>query len=73
MTRNSEELTEQRRSQYLEGKAGYKATIKKQKITSGKEYCNMTSSIKPWKKVCKLAAGKRKNSTQLCCKSLTDH
>jgi len=36
MTRNSEELREQCRSQYLEGKARYMATIKKQKILHGR-------------------------------------
>jgi len=64
-TRNSEELREQHRSQYLEGKAKYAATIKKVKITSWKEYCNMTSSTNPWNKVYKLAVGKRNNNTQI--------
>jgi len=59
-TRNNGDLREQRRSQYLEGKARYAATIKK--ITSWKEYCNMTSSINPWNELYKLAAGKRKNN-----------
>jgi len=46
-TRNSEEIREQRRSLYLEGKATYMPTINKEKINSWKEYCNMTSSINP--------------------------
>jgi hypothetical protein len=62
-TRNSEELRDQRKTQYLEGKAGYVATTKKEKITSWKEYFNMTSSTNPWNEVCKLAAGKGKNDT----------
>ena len=37
-TRNSEELREQRRSQYLEGKARHGASGKKEKNTSWKEY-----------------------------------
>jgi len=61
--RNNGDLREQRRSQYLEGTARYAATIKKEKITSWKEYCNMTSSINPWNEVYKLATGKRKNNT----------
>ena len=63
--RNSEELIEQRRSQYLEGKARYAATIKKEKTTSWKEYCNMMSSTNPWNEVYKLDAGKRNNNTQI--------
>jgi hypothetical protein len=38
---------------------------KKKKISSWEEYCNMTSSTNPWNEVYKLAAGKRKNNTQL--------
>jgi hypothetical protein len=64
-TRNNGDLGEQRRSQYVEGKARYAATIKKEKITSWKEYCNMMSSTNPWNEVHKLAAGKRKNNTQI--------
>jgi hypothetical protein len=65
MTRNNEDLREQYRSRYLTGKARYTAKIKKDKVTSWKEYCNMTSSINPWKEVYKLAACKRKNNTQI--------
>jgi hypothetical protein len=59
-TRNNEELREERKTQYLEGKARYAATTKKGKISPRKEYCNMTSSTNPWNEVYKLAAGKRK-------------
>lgn len=64
-TRNSEELREQCKTQYLEGTARYVTTIKKEKINSWKMYCNMTSSINSWNEVYKLAAGKRKNNTQI--------
>jgi hypothetical protein len=64
-TRNNGDLREQNRLQYLEGKARYAATIKKEKITLWKEYCKMTSSTNPWNEVYKLAAGKRKNNTQI--------
>jgi hypothetical protein len=62
-TRNNGDLGEQRRSQYTEGKARYAATIKKGKIISWKEYCNMTSSTNAWNEVYKLGASKRKNNT----------
>lgn len=64
-TKTDENLRQQRKAKYLEGKARYTATIKKEKISSWKEYCNMTSSTNPWNVVYKLAAGKRKNNTQL--------
>ena len=35
-TRNSEELREQRKTQYLEGKARYVATVKKEKSINGR-------------------------------------
>jgi hypothetical protein len=64
-TRNNEDLRQQRKAQYTEGKARYASTIKKEKISSWKEYCNLTSSTNPWNEVYKLAAGKRKHNTQL--------
>jgi hypothetical protein len=64
-TGNNEELIELRKTQYLEGKARYAATIKKEKPRSWKEYCNMTPSVNPWNEVYKIVAGKRSNSTQI--------
>ena len=60
MTRNNEELREPSKTQYLEGKARYAATINKEKLSLWKEYFNMTSSTNPWNEVYKLAAGKIK-------------
>jgi hypothetical protein len=51
--------------QYSQGKATYKATIKRENIRSCKEYCNMTTATNPWNAVYKLAAGKRNTSTQI--------
>jgi hypothetical protein len=64
-TKNNGDLREQRRSQYIEGKARYATTIKKEKFTSRKEHCKMTSSTNPWNEVYKLAAGRRTNDTQI--------
>jgi len=49
--RNNEDLRQQRKTQYLEGKARWAAAIKKEKIGSWKEYCNMTLSTNPWNEV----------------------
>jgi hypothetical protein len=51
--------------QYLEGKAHYTATIKREKITSWKEYCNLATVANPWNEVYKLSAGKSRNSTKI--------
>ena len=64
-TRNNEGLMEQRKTSYLEEKVRYEATIKREKIHSWKEYCNLTTSTNPWNEVYKLAAGKSRNNTQL--------
>ena len=59
-TRNNDELRERRKLQYLEGKAQYAATIKRETLRSWKEYCNITTAANPWNYVGKLAAGKRR-------------
>jgi len=59
--RNNDDLRERRKLQYLEGKAQYAATIKREKIRSWKEYCNITTAANPWNEVYKLAAGKRRH------------
>jgi hypothetical protein len=47
--------------QYFEGKAQYAATIKREKLRSWKEYCNITTAANPWNEVYKLAAGKKRH------------
>jgi hypothetical protein len=61
-TRNNEELRDLRKNIYYEEKANYRATIKKEKIKSWKEYCNLTPSTNPWKTTYKLATNKAKES-----------
>jgi len=58
-TRKHEGLSEQRKTLYLTEKTRYEAPIKREKIRSWKEYCNLTSFSNPWNEVYKLAAGKR--------------
>jgi len=41
------------------------ATIKREKLTSWKEYCNVSTATNPWGAIYKLAAGKRNTSTQI--------
>jgi hypothetical protein len=64
-TRNKEGLREQCKTSYLEEKVRYEATIKREKIHSWKEYCNLTTSTNPWNEVYKLAEGKSRNNTQI--------
>jgi hypothetical protein len=64
-TRNNEELREKRRTQYFECKATYATTIKREKLRSWKEYCNVSTATNPWGAIYKLAAGKRNTSTQI--------
>jgi hypothetical protein len=61
-TINDEELREKRRNPYLKEKKEYNATIRKQKIQSWKEYCNLTPSSNPWNAIYRLASGNIRNS-----------
>jgi len=63
MTRNNEELRQQHKALYLEGRVSYASAIKKHKITSWNKYCNLTSSANPWNEVYKIDAEKRKKHT----------
>jgi len=64
-TTNNEDLRESRKNQYHEEKTKYQAAIKKGKIESWKEFCNLTSSTNPWNAVYKLASNKVKRSETL--------
>jgi len=57
-TTNNEELRENRKNRYLEGKRKYQAAIRKEKLNSWKQYCTTTPSDNPWNAVYKLASGK---------------
>jgi len=58
-------LRETRKHQYLQEKRKYKATLRKAKIQSWKQYCNATMSTNPWNTVYKLATGKLKSCRTL--------
>jgi hypothetical protein len=64
-TLNNEELRESRRKVYIEGKKKYQAAIRKEKINSWKQYCNITSPSNPWNEAYKLASGKTRNTVTL--------
>jgi len=50
-TTNNENLRTHRKAQYLEGKASYASTIKNEKFSSWKAFCNLTPANKPWNEV----------------------
>jgi len=64
-TTNNENLRTHRKAQYLEGKAMYASTMKIEKFSSWKAFCNLTPANNPWNKVYKLVAGKKKLKTHL--------
>jgi hypothetical protein len=64
-TKNNEELREYRKNIYCEEKAKYQATIKKEKLKSWEEYCNLIPGTNPWNAVYKLALNKTKRSQTL--------
>ena len=64
-TKDDEELRTQRRTHYLEFKTNYATKIRKAKSLSWKEYCDMTTHTNPWNEAYRLAAGKRRSTTQI--------
>ena len=64
-TRRNNALRDQQKEQYLATKAEYAATIRKERSTSWKEFCNTTSSINPWNEIYRIAAGRRKQAAQI--------
>ncbi|PSN51387.1 hypothetical protein C0J52_04451 [Blattella germanica] len=62
-TKNNEELRESRKQQYFEEKKKYQIQIRKEKINSWKEFCNLTPTTNPWTEVYKLATGKLRNKS----------
>jgi hypothetical protein len=53
-TRNNEELRESRKHKYHEYKKKYQYEIRKEKLISWKEYCNVAASLNAWSHVFKL-------------------
>ena len=62
-TRNNEELSENRKYKYLEGKKKYQYEIREEKFNSWKEYCNVPASSNPWSQAYKLATGKLRSNS----------
>jgi len=58
-TRTIEER-ETRKKTYHEDKSRYQAAIKKEKLNSWKEYCNLTPSTNPWNSVYKITTNKHR-------------
>jgi hypothetical protein len=63
-TTNYDNLRERRKNQYHDEKSKYEAAIKREKIKSWKELCNLTA-LNPWIAVYKLASNKAKRSQSL--------
>jgi hypothetical protein len=62
-TRNNEDLRENRKRKYFEEEKKYQYEIRKEKLNSWKEYCNVAASVNPWSHVYRLGTGKvRTNS-----------
>ena len=70
-TRNNEELRKSRKHKYLEEKKKYQYEIRREKLNSWKEYCNVAASLNPWSHAYKLATGKvRTNSIMTTLRTL---
>ena len=63
-------LREHRKEQYLATKAEYAAAIRKERYTSWKEYCTMTSITNPWSGIYKTLAGRDRRAAPQTTKKL---
>jgi len=70
-TKNNEELREHRKNRCKE-KTTYQAKIKREKLKSWKEYCNLTPCANPWNAVYKLASNKTKRSQTMTTLQIPD-
>ena len=64
-TLNNEELRTSRKNQYIEEKKNYQAAIRKEKTSSWKQHCTITTPNNPWNDVYRLAAGKTRETLTL--------
>jgi len=71
-TTNNEDLRESHKNQYHEEKTKYQAAIKKGKIESWKEFCNLTLFTNPRNAIYKFASNKVKRSGILSTLQKTD-
>jgi hypothetical protein len=61
-----------RKSLYYEERKEYLTTIKREKLKSWKEYCNLTSHTTPWNAIYKIAANKTRRSHTITTLKKTD-
>jgi len=64
-TRGNNNLQDQWKVQYLAIKAEHAATTRKERSTSWKQFCNMTSTTNPWNEKYRIAVGRRKQAIQI--------
>ena len=63
--RNDDNLRQERKLQYQEGKRHYQAKLQEEKLKSWKEFCSHITDSNPWNAVYKLASGKLQSKTTL--------
>ena len=61
-TKGNNVLLDHRKEQYLATKAEYAAAIRKERYTSWKEYCTMTSITDRWSGIYRILAGRDKRT-----------
>lgn len=71
-TINNQQLREERKNQYNEGKREYQLQMQKEKLTSWKKYCTIEDGSNPWHVAYKLAAGKIRTQPSLTTIRKTD-
>jgi len=62
-TRNDDNLRQERKLRYQEGKGIYQAKLQEGKLKSWIDFCSRTADSNPWGVVYKLASGKMQSKT----------
>jgi len=63
--RTRDNLRQERKLRYQEGKRHYQAKLEEEKLKSWKEFCSHSADSNPWNAVYKLALGKLQSKTTL--------
>ena len=64
-TTNNENLRQERKEKYFDGRRKYEGKMQEAKLKSWKMFCTINDGVNPWNVVCKIASGKIRTSTRL--------
>jgi len=64
-TTNNENLRQERKEMYFDGRREYEGKMQEAKLKSWKTFCTISDGVNPWSLVYKIASGKIRTTTRL--------